>query len=67
MQDGFGVVCCDGAQIIVEIGARWAEHSTRGFHRGIVPPVGKQMVTSGVVRPLRGGGEAVCGSERRFP
>jgi hypothetical protein len=48
------VICCDGAQIIVEIGVRWAEHSTRVFHRGIVPPVGKQKVTSRVVRPLCG-------------
>jgi hypothetical protein len=46
MHDGLGVICCDSAQIIVEIGARWAEHLTRGFHRGIMPPTGKQKVMS---------------------
>jgi hypothetical protein len=41
IQDGLRVICCDGAPIIVEIGPRWAEH-------GMMPPAGKQKVTSGL-------------------
>ncbi len=31
IQDGLGVICRNGAQIIVEIGARWAEHSSEAM------------------------------------
>ena len=50
VQDGHGVIGCNGAQIIIEIGARWAEHLTHRFHRGIMPRPGKQKVTVGVAR-----------------
>jgi hypothetical protein len=45
IHDRLGIICCDGAQIIIEISARWAEHTTHGFHLGMVPPLGKQKVT----------------------
>lgn len=31
IQDGLGVICRNSAQIIVEIGARWAKHSSEAM------------------------------------